>query len=149
MVIVDVTETLNAPAAAIFEILTDHAQYHRFPGIAESEMAKLGSEHPNGTGGQRRIKFKDGTELWEDITDYQAGESYAYKIAKIRPPLIKHKGGRTTVTATATGCQVHWVSEFKFTVPVLALVVEPVLKKRFDGAFRKMLSVAERLAVAA
>ena len=52
---VHVTRSIPAPPEAVFDLLTDHADYDRFRGIGGSELLGEGDPPPNGVGALRRI----------------------------------------------------------------------------------------------
>ena len=52
---IDITETLPLTPERVFDLLADHANYHRFPGVTASELLKEGEPAPNGLGAIRRV----------------------------------------------------------------------------------------------
>lgn len=139
MITIDITEALGIGHQQAFEVLTDHAGYTRFPGIAAAQVLRPGTTHHNGVGAQRKVTLAGGLSIWEDITEYVPNQSYAYQIYKLRPPVFRHHGGRVDISESDKGCTVRWRSTISVPIPVLGRIVERRLAKQFGGAFRAVL----------
>ena len=81
--------------------------------------------------------------LWEDVVGFERPNLLEYRIVKMRPPLIKHVIGRVRLEAQGEQTAVHWTSEFKVRIPILAYFLEPKLQANFTSAFGKMLDEIE------
>lgn len=142
MTIVEVEKTLDAPIEGVYELLTDHANYDKFPGVQSSRLTREGTTERNGLGAQREIGLQ-GVMLWEDVVGFERPNLLEYRIVKIRPPLIKHVIGRVRLEAQGEQTAVHWTSEFKVRIPILAHFLEPKLHANFTFAFGRMLDEIE------
>ena len=142
MAIVDVRKTLNAPIDAVFELLTDHANYDKFPGVQTSRLTREGTTERNGLGAQREIGIQ-GAMLWEDVVGFDRPNLFEYRIVKARPPAIKHIMGRVRLEAQGDQTAVQWTSEFQVRIPILSYFLEPKLQANFTHAFGKMLDEIE------
>lgn len=147
MSIVEVKETVDVPRSALFEVLTDHAHYDRFPGISGSELIQTGRDDKNGTGAVRRIRLGP-TVLDEEIIAFEAPHTFSYRIVRIRPvPVVNHKIGSLTFTeVTPERTEVLWTSEFEVGVPVLGKVIGKQLVQKFTRGFRAAILAAAKLA---
>ena len=66
---IHVTRSIPAPPEAVFDLLTDHANYDRFRGIDGSELLRDGDPSPNGVGALRRIRARP-FRFDEEVTAY-------------------------------------------------------------------------------
>lgn len=126
-----------------FELLADHANYHRFPGITRSELLKDGEPSPNGVGAVRRVALGD-IVLTEEITGYAPPERLAYRITASKPVKVVHDGGLIEMTAVPEGTRIRWRSTFKLKIPLIGWFVTRRAARQFDRGFREVLqSLAE------
>jgi uncharacterized protein YndB with AHSA1/START domain len=142
---IEVDETLRAPIDAVFEQLVDHENYASFDGVSSSRLTRVGVGERNGVGAQRRIRL-GAVVLWEDIVAFERPTLLEYRIVKQRPPLVRHVLGRVRLTQTDEGTRAVWTSELEIPVPLLGRVLEGVVARKFDAAFRAMLREMERRA---
>lgn len=141
---IHVTRPLRAPIEQVFAVLADHEGYVRFPGVRSCTLTQTGTPDRNGLGAIREV---DLGAAWfrEEITAYAPPTRLEYRILKSRPP-IEHALGRITLTPTAEGCEVQWVSTFRITTPVIGGLMTVIAQRRMSRAFARVLAVSERLA---
>ena len=92
---VRVERSIAAPAADVFEMLTDHAGYTRFRGVSKAERFRDGEPDPNGVGAMRRITTPPVT-FEEEILTFDRPRRMDYVIRKANFPL-EHEGGSIVV----------------------------------------------------
>lgn len=141
---IDITETIALPIERAFELLTDHANYHRFPGITRSGLLKEGEPAPNGLGAIRRVAL-GGAVLDEEITDYEAPKRMAYRVIASKPVKVEHEGGLIELTAVPEGTRIRWRSTFKLKVPLIGWFVTRRAARQFEHGFRKVLQALPEL----
>jgi uncharacterized protein YndB with AHSA1/START domain len=142
---IQVERTLNAPIDRVFDLLTDHADYKRFPGINDSELLKEGDRDRNGVGAMRYVQSRP-FRFEEEITEYERPTRMSYLIRKINAPL-EHDGGTIELSEADGGTRAVWTSTFTVPTPVIGGAVErlfwsPALRR----GFTRVLKSAERQA---
>ena len=140
---IDLTRTLDAPAAGIFEVLADHERYTRFRGITRARLEVEGSPDRNGHGALRALASGP---IWfdEEITAYEPPVRLDYLIRATNLPL-EHQGGSITLAPEGERTTAHWTSEFTstgFLPGVSGATIAFALRRGFEG----MLDEAARIA---
>lgn len=137
---VTVTRRIKAPIEQVFDLISDHANYKRFPGIKDSQLLRPGTAEKNGVGAQRRI---DTGAAWfvEEITAFERPQRMDYRITRSRPP-IRHQGGSVRLRATPEGTEVVWTSTARLDIPLLGGLLTrflvPVLGRAFGGMLKEI-----------
>lgn len=137
-----VKRRIKAPAEEVFERLTDHAGYGRFPGIRWARRVRTGHPEPNGTGALRVV---DGGvfRFHEEITGFDRPHRMNYRIVKAWPP-AEHQGGRIELQPQGQSTEVVWTSTFSAPWPVIGGVSERVLARIVRLIFTGILRHVER-----
>lgn len=149
MTIIKLVRELDAPVGKVFELFSDHANFSRLPGIAESELVRAGSAERNGVGAQRRLKV-GANMIWEDIVGFRRDELIEYRIVKMQPNIVHHVIGRQQFERLgASRTRVTWTSEFHVRIPLIGWLLEPLVRKQFEKGFSVMLHTAGKLAAKA
>ena len=86
MATVNVERTIPAPIEAVFDVISDHAGYSRFPGIQSSELVREGEAEPNGLGALRRIRSRP-LRFEEEITRFERPSRMDYLIVDVNAPI--------------------------------------------------------------
>lgn len=141
---IDITETIALPIDRAFELLADHANYHRFPGISGSELIKTGAPAPNGLGAVRRIALGN-VVLHEEISGFEPPKKLAYRIIASKPVKVMHEGGVIELTEVPEGTRIRWRSTFKLNIPLIGWFVTRRAARRFDRGFRAVLKSLPQL----
>lgn len=143
---VRVEKTIAQPIERVFEVISDHAGYSRFPGIQHSELVGEGETERNGVGAVRRIHSRP-LRFEEVVTAFERPARMDYLIREVNAP-IKHLGGSMVLSEQGSGTRIVWTSSFQYTVRgvggALGAVTVPVVRR----AFRRVLDEVERLAAA-
>jgi uncharacterized protein YndB with AHSA1/START domain len=143
---IHVTRKIPAAPEAVFDRLTDHANYDRFRGINDSELLREGDPAPNGIGALRRIK------VWpfrfdEEITAYERPSRLDYLIVKLNVP-FEHHGGSITLAPDGEATQVDWRSSFTVPTPLVGGLQELVWQPVLARGFRRVLEDVDRMLTA-
>lgn len=141
---VDIGETVALPIEQAFELLSDHANYHRFPGITRSKLLKEGTPAPNGLGAVRRVALGD-VVLDEEITGFDPPGKLAYRIIASKPVKVVHEGGVMELTEVAEGTHIRWRSTFKLKIPLIGWFVTRRAARQFERGFRNVLKSLPKL----
>ena len=141
---IHIKRQLNAPIERVFELLSDHAGYTRFPGVRAAQLTRMGREERNGVGAVREITL-GGAWFEEEITAFARPHRLGYRILRSRPP-IEHPGGLITLSANAQGCMAEWTSTFRITVPLIGGLLTRIAAKQMSRGFAAVLKQAEQIA---
>ncbi len=134
---------LDAPIENVFDRLSDHANYNRFPGIDESELLRPGIDHPNDKGALRRIKAGF-VEFEEEIVNYDAPVMMEYIIRTSAPFNFDHKLGRIQLEQRGDKTRVVWTSEGDVTTPIIGGLLERKANRGFTKTFEDILKSIEK-----
>ena len=139
---VTIARFIAAPPEEVFRWLNDSSNYTRSTLTLREKRTREGAEAPYGKGAVREVT---GVGAWfrEEITAYDEGRSFDYRIVKSFPA-INHQGGRVVVDPRPGGCHVTWTSAGSHPKAwggaALDKVTEPLLRL----AFRQILDACER-----
>jgi uncharacterized protein YndB with AHSA1/START domain len=142
---IEIERTLAAPIERVFEVISDHAAYTRFPGITEARLIREGDSEPNGLGAVRELTLAGRIRFAERITAFERPLRMDYLITQVNLPL-DHEGGSITLAPAAGGTTVVWRSTFTTPVPLAGRPLGAVMARVFRRGFNNLLSEAERLA---
>ncbi|MDX1570385.1 MAG: SRPBCC family protein [Xanthomonadales bacterium] len=135
---VHVEEVVGLPIEAVFELLADHADYDRLPGITKAELLRKGKEDRNGVGALRRIHLGD-VVLDEEIVAFDPPRRLEYRIVASRPVRVDHKLGRVTLEPVGDSTRVTWTSTFAVRFPLIGWFVTRRAAKQFERGFHRVL----------
>ena len=137
-----VTRRIEAPAEGVFDLLADHVNYDRFPGINGSELVREGDPPPNGVGALRRIHSRP-LRFDEEITAYERPSLLGYLIVKVNAPL-EHEGGEIRLREQNGATEVEWKTTFRVPMAVVGGVQEAVWALLLRRGFGRVLEDIER-----
>ncbi|QSP94820.1 SRPBCC family protein [Marinobacter salinisoli] len=141
---IHVEQVLAKDIDAVFQAISDHARYDRFPGVDKSLLVEEGNEERNGEGALRIIGAGR-LELTERITRFQRPNRMDYRIEQSSPLPVRHTRGEILLRPEGDRTRVTWISEGHVTVPLLGRVLDRVAERSFTKAFRSLLKAIERL----
>ena len=98
---VEARRTMKASPERVFEVLSDHEGYARFPGVKASKLLRPGASDKNGTGAVRKIDVGPAS-FEEEIVGFTPPTGFEYKIIRARPT-IDHERGSVTITPVDGG----------------------------------------------
>lgn len=135
---------MKASPERVFEVLSNHEGYTRFPGVRAATLLRAGSTDRNGVGALRRIAVGP---AWfeEEILSFAPPASFEYKIIRARPP-IEHEQGSVTVTPVEEGCEVVWTTRFAVKLPLIGGLATAIAARQMASDFAKALRTTEELA---
>jgi hypothetical protein len=117
-----------------------------FPGIAEVKNQKESWDH---AGPSRTPTFDDGSQATESLTEYVAGQSFAYEMTEftgVLGRLASGVRGEWSFCPDGAGCSIRWTYEFK-PLPrrrmILAGPFRPLWARYMQRALNKMVAVVE------
>jgi uncharacterized protein YndB with AHSA1/START domain len=142
---VRVQKAIEAPAEAIFDLISDHAGYRRFRGISDSRLVREGAPPPNGVGAMRWVRTGL-LRFEEEIVAYERPRRMDYVIKKINSPL-EHELGSIRLTPVDGRTEAEWTSTFRVPVPVLGRAMESVWAIGLARGFRRVLEDVERMLI--
>jgi hypothetical protein len=141
----EVNKTSTAPAATLFRLETDGANWAEWakPIVVQSSWARQGDPAPGGVGAVRKVG------LWpvlvqEETVEYEQDRRHVYKLVGPASP-AKDYFGEVVFTPNATGgTDLHWSGSFIEGVPGTGRVMRAAL----GGAVRyfagRLVKEAER-----
>jgi len=141
---IHVERTLAKDIDTVFEAISDHANYHRFPGVEKSLLVAEGSEEKNGAGALRIIGAGS-LELHERITRFERPNVMHYRIEKSKPFAVEHTRGEIQLTRDGERTRVTWISEGQVKVLLVGRVFDRLAERSFTKAFNSLLKAVERL----
>jgi uncharacterized protein YndB with AHSA1/START domain len=144
---VRVERTIEAPIEDVFDLLTDHANYDRFPGITDSELVREGSPERNGLGALRRIAAGP-IRFEEEITAFERPRRMDYLIREVNLPL-EHEGGTIVLEESDEGTRAAWTSTFRITITGVGAVFAAAGALVIRRSFARILRDTERRLAAA
>jgi uncharacterized protein YndB with AHSA1/START domain len=136
---------LDAPPAAVFEIIADHAHYDRFDGIRRSELVEQGEPAPNGVGAVRWI-WLGPLRFEEQVTAFEPPNRLDYRIRDVRTLPFRHQGGSIRLSAAGSGTDAVWTSEFEIPIPIVGGAIDRAFASRLEHGFARMLERSAELA---
>ena len=141
---IHVERVLGKDIGKVFEAITDHARYDRFPGVSKSLLIEEGKDEKNGTGALRVIGAGR-LELTERITRFERPNRMDYRIEKSSPFLVQHTKGEIVLKPEGEQTRVIWISEGSVKVPLLGRMMDRMAERSFSKAFSSLLKAIERL----
>lgn len=138
-----VAQTFATRADAVFDVLADHAGYASLPGVRAAWLRRPGETHRDGVGAERVLKLPLMT-IVERITEYEPGQSLAYRI--IESPLpIEHIGARLLLEPRADGAtRVHWTSRLRARSRIAQTPIEIAIARQMALGYRAALAIWAR-----
>lgn len=140
---IHVERTLEKDIEEVFEALSDHAAYDRFPGVDKSVLTEHGRDERNGEGALRIIGA-GALELHERITAFERPSRMHYQIERSRPFRLDHRRGEITLQRAGQGTRVIWISTGHIKLPLLGHVMDKLAEKQFSRAFDSVLKTIGR-----
>src|SRR5262245_37003199 len=134
---VHVERTIEAPIEAVFDVLTDHANYDRFRPIGGSRLLRRGDPPPNGVGALRAVDVRP-LHFEEEITAYERPTRLDYKIVKLNIP-FDHEGGSIRLEPRGNATHAIWTSRYRIPTPVIGAVAAIPMQLMLKRGFRRVL----------
>ena len=141
----EVNKTSTAPAATLFRLETDGANWSSWakPIVVQSSWARQGDPAPGGIGAVRKVG------MWpmlvqEETVEYEQDRRHVYKLVGPASPAKDYFGEVVFTPNAADGTDIHWSGSFIERVPGTGRVMRAAL----GGAVRyfagRLVKEAER-----
>jgi hypothetical protein len=148
---VDVSIDIESSIDDVFERLSDHGAYGRFPNVPAARLTQAGKEEKNGEGAIREVTLRTCGFLLitfiEEIPVYEKPHVFEYSVKSARYNLglftmdagIIHHLGRVSFSEEEGKTRVNWISKFEMTWPLLKYITAKVLEIEGTRLFRGVL----------
>ena len=140
---IHVERVIEKDIDTVFDAISDHAAYHKFPGVDKSVVAEEGHMETNGEGALRIISAGP-LELHERITEFERPVKMHYRIEKSKPFPLDHRRGEITLHTVKNGTKVVWISTGHIKLPLAGHLLDKLAEARFAKAFDSMLKAIGR-----
>lgn len=137
-----VERVLDKNVEEVFDAITDHANYKRFPGISDSVLLEEGKEEKNGEGALRKI-VSGSFKFTERITRFEKTTNMNYHIEAMSPIPVRHDKGEITIQSVDGKTKVLWVSEGHMNVPIIGSILDKIVESKLSKAFGAILKYIE------
>ena len=128
---VDASITIAASRDAVFAVLADHAGMSSWAGLGRFRVVRPGDGDPAGRGAERAVSGPAG-EIFEQITDWEPGRGYRYRIIKGSPFL--GYWGEVSLSPEGGGTRVDWTVRFRSRIPGFGWLLRGVLLSKLGSA---------------
>ncbi|GAB4196140.1 MAG: hypothetical protein Tsb002_29280 [Wenzhouxiangellaceae bacterium] len=143
MYTIRVERTLQVPIDQVFAVLSDHANYHRFPGIRGSRLLRPGTDERNGVGAVREIRVGPSV-LEEEIILYEPPYKLGYRMIRSRPIKVNHVKGQIDLRPAGDATHAVWESVFEIQIPWLGSWLEQRAGPQFERGFQRTFAAIEQ-----
>ncbi|WP_216901933.1 SRPBCC family protein [Nocardia alni] len=113
---VKLQRTICAPAADVFEWLTDVTNFQRVPGILRVTLVRPGDITEHGTGAVRLL-VTPLARVTQEIVEYDPPRLIRYKMLKSSPSVWQQEG-TLRFEQVEEGTRVTWISVFGIATPI-------------------------------
>ncbi|HKE17900.1 MAG TPA: SRPBCC family protein [Kofleriaceae bacterium] len=115
---VHVQREIDAPAQAVWDRVSNHADTHTWVRAARVRVLAPGDPAPNGLGAVREVSFP-GKRLWttirERVTRFEPPRAFSYTITDGMPGLRDHLGTLTVEPLGPARSRLVWHVDFAFS----------------------------------
>jgi Polyketide cyclase / dehydrase and lipid transport len=138
-----IVRTTSAPIEAVFDRLTDHANYKNMSPLRSSELLRLGSPEPNGVGAVRRVGLI-GPMQTEEIILFERPTRFGYQLRSGLP--VRDHVGTVELAQTEAGTDITYSvrSTPSLPIPGLGFVLQVILKQGISGLLDGVARAAEQ-----
>jgi uncharacterized protein YndB with AHSA1/START domain len=136
MVEFQVERTIAASPERVFDWLADPANLVAAPVVLKVRWVK-GSSSP----GEGAVRAVMGLGGWfrEEITAYDRPRAYSYRVVRTIPPL-NHEGATLTLTPSADGTRVDWLTSYTHPAYAGGKLMEAVSRRLLRWSFLAVLA---------
>jgi uncharacterized protein YndB with AHSA1/START domain len=141
----EVTRTSSAPAATLFRLVTDGANWSQWakPIVVHSSWARQGDPAPGGVGAIRKVGMWP-VLVQEETVEYEQDRRHVYKLVGKPQPADNYHGEVVLTPTPAGGTDIRWSGSFNEKVRGTG----PAVKAAMGGAVKffagKLVTAAER-----
>jgi len=140
MIKIRVERVINKTPEEVFDAISDHENYKRFPRFNDSKLLQPGKTEKNGLGARRYISAGS-SSVEEIITCFERPSRMDYHVEVMKPaiPMI-HTKGEVTMVPHNGKTKVVWISEGHIEIPILGFILEKISNRLgsrlFDGVLK-------------
>ncbi len=131
---VEVVAQLHASPAQAFAVLADHAGMSDWAGLGRFRVLRPGDSEPAGRGCERQVSSPLG-EVHEQITDWQPGRGYRYRITQ-GSPFVGYWGEVALAPLADGTTRISWSVRFRSRIPGLGGLLQRVLEDKLGKALQ-------------
>ena len=141
----EVNRTSTAPAATLFRLVTDGANWSKWakPIVLQSSWARQGDPAPGGIGAIRKVGAWP-VQVQEETVEYEQDRRHVYKMVGSGNPVKDYFAEVVFTPNAAGGTDIHWAGSFVEGVPGTG----PVMRAALGSAVRffagRLVKAAER-----
>ncbi len=132
----------SEPIEQVFQQISRHEDFKLFGPVSSAELIQEGQPTRNGVGAIRKVKAM-GVTVVEEVTYFDAPNSYEYKILEALPLLVPKKG-KVELTQRHEGTHVLWTSEFTMNIPVAGEAVAQSVALFLSQQLKGLLAAFQR-----
>lgn len=132
---VEAARRIAAAPEQVFAVLADHRGYSDWAGLGQFKLLRRGDSEPAGRGAVRVVSSPLG-EVHEQITDWQPGRGYRYRIIQ-GSPFVGY-WGEVSLTPATGGTRVDWSMRFRSRIPGLGWLLRHVLRGKLEQALAQL-----------
>jgi uncharacterized protein YndB with AHSA1/START domain len=142
MIKIRVEYVLDRTVEDVFDAITDHENYKRFPGFDSSKLLETGKTEKNGEGALRLL-VSGGVTFKERITCFERPSKMSYHCEEMKPLPIRHERGDITMEPIDGKTRVTWISESHLEIPIIGSLLGKLMQRRISRAFLGVLKHIE------
>ncbi len=131
---------INAPPEKVWPVITDHAAMGDWT-LFKGKLLRAGHEDRNGKGAIRELSVM-GMKIVEEVTQWQLGKSYTYRLTGGAP--VKDHRGDIILIKEKGGTRVRWSIQFRSMIPGAGCVIATSLKMTFKKALFQLKKKLEK-----
>jgi ligand-binding SRPBCC domain-containing protein len=140
---IDVSTHIHAPIEKVWEFWANHEGYTVLKGVSKAELLEEGRDEKNGVGAVRMERV-----LWvtfiEDIVTFDPPNRLEYRVKKSTIP-IRHEIGTIDFTSCGTATDMHLVTRYEVTIPLVGGLLAPILTFIFGTVFQNLLTQSKAI----
>jgi uncharacterized protein YndB with AHSA1/START domain len=133
---IELTQEIEAPRQAVWDLYTDHAGWERWAGVKEVVLRQQGDPPPNGLGAIRVIR-QAGLAIEEEVTGFDAPKRMTYRLTAGAP--VRDYQGEVRFDETESGgTRVTWTVSFRPWIPGTGGLVRRALERTLGDVLARL-----------
>ncbi len=133
---------LEAPAARVWAVVTDHEGMAAWLGVSQSWLSKAGTIEPNGLGAERTLVDALVGAVVERVVDWHPVQSYRYRIVS-NSPFADHLGELKLTPQGPQATDLRLAISFRPRWAGTGLLLKFLLGAKLRPALRKLKALIE------
>lgn len=140
---IKVTRVVKKDINTVFDMLANHAQYKKFPGVSGSKLLEKGKTEENGLGALRMIDTGS-VVLHERIVKFERPNKLGYLIEYSKPLPFAHDLGEIVLSEHEEGTLVEWSSKGRINIPFIGGMFDRRFQNMGGRSFAAILKSIEK-----